>query len=175
MRRWRLYPSRLVLWGLAAIIILADRLSKAWVLAHLTEYVPADVFPWLAPIASFTRLPNTGVAFGMFPQFGDIFKILSAGVIVAIIFFSRSLDPHDWFTHVALGFMVGGATGNLIDRLIYGYVVDFIDLNFWPFRSFAVFNLADASIVIGVGLLLVVVWVQERRAAHVNRAENPDS
>ncbi|MBN1922665.1 MAG: signal peptidase II [Anaerolineae bacterium] len=171
----RLHPSRLALWVLAGAIILADRLSKVWVVANLSEYVPTDVWPWLAPVASFTRLPNTGVAFGMFPQLGDIFKILSAVVIVAIIFFHRTVEPEDWLTHIALGFMVGGATGNLIDRLVYGHVVDFIDLNFWPFGNFAVFNIADSSIVIGVSLLLIVVWIQERQAVRVERTESLNS
>ncbi len=175
MRFLRLHPSRLALWVLAAVIILADRLSKVWIVAHLAEYVPTDVFPWLAPIASFTRIPNTGVAFGMFPEWGEVFKILSAVVIVAIALFHRSVEPEDWPTHIALGLMVGGATGNLIDRLVYGHVVDFIDVNFWPFRTFAIFNIADASIVIGVAALLVIVWIQERQASRVQRAENPNS
>lgn len=175
MRLMRLHPSRLALWVLAAVIIIADRLSKAWIVANLSEYVSTDVWAWLAPVASFTRLPNTGVAFGMFPQLGNVFKILSAVVIVAIIFFHRTVEPEDWLTHIALGFMVGGATGNLIDRLTYGHVVDFIDLNFWPFGSFAIFNIADASIVIGVFLLLIVVWVQERQAARVERTESSHS
>jgi len=175
MRLMRLHPSRLALWVLAVAIILADRLSKAWIVANLSEYATTAVLPWLSPIALFTRLPNTGVAFGMFPQLGGVFKILSAAVIVAIIFFHRSVEPKDWLTHIALGFMVGGATGNLIDRLTYGHVVDFIDLNFWPFHNFAIFNIADASIVIGVFLLLIVVWIQERQAARVERSQNPNS
>lgn len=175
MRLWGLHPSRVALWVLACLIVVADRFSKIWVVANLVEYVPTEVIPWLAPIASFTRLPNTGVAFGMFPQWGAVFKVLSAVVIVAIVFFHRSVEPTDWLTHIALGFMVGGATGNLIDRFLYGHVVDFVDLNFWPFRNFAVFNIADASIVIGVALLLIVVWVQERQVARVKRAESAQS
>lgn len=172
--KW-LRSSRVLLWALAASIIVADQLSKAWVVAHLPEYTPTDVFPWLAPILSFTRLSNTGVAFGLFPQFGGVFTILSAAVIAAIIAFHRTVDAEDWHTHGALGLMIGGASGNLIDRLLHGHVIDFIDLNFWPFRSWAVFNIADASIVVGVGLLLLVVWIQERQAARVERAENLSS
>lgn len=175
MKLWHLHPSRMALWLLACSIIVADRFSKVWVVTHLVEYVPTDVIPWLAPIATFTRLPNTGVAFGMFPQLGAVFKVLSAVVIVAIVFFHRSVEPGDWLTHVALGFMVGGATGNLIDRFVYGHVVDFIDLNFWPFRSFAIFNIADASITVGVALLLIAVWLQERQVARVRQAESPQS
>lgn len=165
-------PSRVLLWALAALIVAADQLSKTWIVTHLLEYKPTDVIPWLAPVLSFTRLSNTGVAFGLFPQLGGLFTVLSAVVIVAIVIFHRSVEPGDWLTHGALGLMVGGAAGNLVDRLVHGHVIDFIDLNFWPFRSFAVFNLADACIVTGVSMLLVGVWIQERQAARVERAQN---
>lgn len=170
MRDWR--SSRVLLWTLAALVLIADQLSKAWVVAHLPEHVPTDVFPWLAPILSFTRLSNTGVAFGLLPQFGGVFTILSAVVIVAIVFFQRTVSREDWLTHGALGLMIGGATGNLVDRLLHGHVIDFIDLNFWPLRSWAVFNIADASIVMGVTLLMLSVWLQERREARVEQVEN---
>ncbi|MBN1262065.1 MAG: signal peptidase II [Anaerolineae bacterium] len=155
----------LLLWGVAAVVVLADQLSKLWVVNNLPEYVSVDIIPWLSPIFSFTRLSNTGVAFGLFPQFGGFFTVLSLVVVVAIVLFYRSLSSGDWLTHLALGLQIGGALGNLVDRLARGFVViDFIDLNFWPLRDWPVFNLADSSIVVGVGLLLLATWLEERRA-----------
>jgi signal peptidase II len=157
--------SRLLLWGSAALVVLLDQLSKVWVLRHLPFGVPTDPLPWLRPILSFTYITNTGVAFGLFPQAGDFFKLLSAVVIVGIILFQRSIPPQDWVTHMALGLQVGGALGNLIDRFVRGSVVDFLDVNFWPFKRWAVFNLADSAIVVGVFVLLLYTMWQERQMA----------
>ena len=143
------------------MVLAADQLSKLWVVQNLPEQVPVDIFPWLHPVFSLTYLNNTGVAFGLFPQFGDFFTILAAVVVVAIIFFYRTLDGNDWLTQLALGLQVGGALGNLVDRLCRGSVVDFIDVNFWPLQKWPVFNLADSAIVVGVALLLLHTWQQE--------------
>jgi len=154
-----------LLWGGAAFVLGVDQLSKSWVVENLPEHVPVDVFPWLRSVLSFTRLTNTGVAFGLFPQFGSFFTVLAAVVIVAILFFYRTLEVEDWLTHLALGLQIGGALGNLVDRLFRGSVVDFLDVNFWPFENFPVFNLADSAIVVGVALLLISTWLQDRREA----------
>ncbi len=160
--------SRLLLWGSAVVVVLADQVSKVWVTQALPFGIPTDLFPWLRPILSFTYITNTGVAFGLFPQAGDFFKFLSAAVIVGIFLFQRSLPPQDWVTHLALGLQVGGALGNLVDRFVRGSVVDFLDVNFWPFKRWAVFNLADSAIVVGVFILLLNAMWQERQAALVS-------
>jgi signal peptidase II len=154
-----------LLGGVAALVVAADQLSKAWVVQNLPEHVPVDVFPWLHSVLSFTRLTNTGVAFGLFPQFGDFFTVLAAVVIVAILFFYRTLEIEDWLMHLALGLQIGGALGNLVDRIFRGSVVDFLDVNFWPLHEWPVFNLADSAIVVGVALLLLSTWRQERKEA----------
>ena len=84
------------------MVLAADQLSKFWVVQNLPEQVPVDVFPWLHSVLSFTYLNNTGVAFGLFPQFGDFFTILAAVVVAAIIFCYRTLDSDAWLTHLAL-------------------------------------------------------------------------
>ncbi len=122
-----------------------------------------DIAPWLAPIFRFTHVTNTGAAFGLFPGGGDFFTALAAIVIVAIITYYWHLPDGQWLVRVALGLQLGGAIGNLVDRLRQGFVVDFIDLNFWPLHNWPVFNLADSSIVAGVVLLaLLMIW-EERR------------
>jgi len=147
--------SRLLLWGGAAFVVLLDQLSKLWVVQNLPAYTPVDWIPQLAPLFSFTFVKNTGVAFGLFPQLGGIFTVLSALVIVGILVFHHAIAGTDMWVHGALGLVTGGALGNLIDRLTHGYVVDFIDVNFWPLRQWPVFNLADSAIVVGVTILLL--------------------
>ncbi len=129
-----------------------------------------DIAPWLAPIFRITHVTNTGAAFGLFPKWGDFFILIAAIVIVAIILYYHHLPRGQWLMRVALGLQLGGATGNLIDRLRRGFVVDFIDLNFWPLHNWPVFNLADASIVTGVTLLALMMLWEERRERDRRRA-----
>jgi signal peptidase II len=147
--------SRLLLVGGAVTVLVADQLSKLWVVANLPEYTPVNVFPWLSSILSFTYVKNTGVAFGLFPQLGDFFTILSVLVIGGIVVFQRSLPVTDRWVHLSLGLLTGGALGNLLDRLLRGYVVDYLDVNFWPLHAWPVFNVADSAILVGVTVLLV--------------------
>ncbi|MCD4738805.1 MAG: signal peptidase II [Anaerolineae bacterium] len=150
-----------LIWCGAVFVLIADQLSKHWILQNLTEYKTVDFIPWLTPVLSLTRLSNTGVAFGLFPQFGGLFTILSSIIILIIIWFYRTLEVQSWPIQLAFGMQIGGALGNLIDRLLRGSVVDFIDLNFWPVQKFAIFNLADSAIVVGVGILLLCIWLEE--------------
>ncbi len=161
--------NTLVILAIAALVIAADQITKHLVVTRLAEgesWIPA---PWLAPIAQVTHVTNTGVAFGLFPKLGGLFTLVAVIVVVVILLYQRSLPQHApaatlWLMRVALGLMLGGATGNnLIDRLRQGFVVDFIDLNFWPLREWPVFNVADSSIVVGVILLTVTMLVDERR------------
>jgi signal peptidase II len=147
--------NRLLLIGTAITVLLIDQLTKSWVVHNLPPYTPVNLFPWLKPLLSFTYVKNTGVAFGLFPQLGYVFMVLSALVIIGIFVFQRSVPPNAIWIHVALGLVTGGAVGNnLVDRIARGYVVDFFDANFWPFETWPVFNVADSAIVMGVVILL---------------------
>jgi signal peptidase II len=155
---------------MAALVVLVDQLSKYFVLAWLGEGQSWEIAPWLAPVFRFTHVTNTGVAFGLFRGWGDFFVIVAAIVIVLIIFYYRHLPDGQLLMRVALGLQLGGAVGNLVDRLRQGFVVDFIDLNFWPLHEWPVFNLADSAIVAGVVLLaLLMIW-EERREREKRRA-----
>lgn len=164
------FSLRWLMWALAALVLLADQASKAWVVANLLPNVPTDVFPWLRPIASFTYVTNRGVAFGLLPQLGDVFTIFGILVIGAIVIFQHTLKDEGWPTYVALGLQIGGAMGNVLDRLFRGQVVDFIDLNFWPMQDWPISNVADVCIVAGVIVLLVGNVVAEQRAARHSAA-----
>lgn len=147
--------NRLLLLGGAVTILVADQLSKSWVVQNLPLYVSTDLFPWLKPVMSLTHVTNTGVAFGLFPQLGNFFTILSMSVIVLIILFQNSLAEAYFWVHLALGMVAGGALGNVTDRIFRGAVVDFFDVNFWPFHEWPVFNVADSAVVVGVIILLL--------------------
>jgi signal peptidase II len=148
----------------AVLVLLADQISKHFVVAGLPEGQSVEVASWLAPVLHFTHVTNTGAAFGLFRGGGDFFIVISAIVIVAIIVFYRQLPDSQWLMRVALGLQLGGATGNFLDRLRHdGSVVDFIDLHFWPLREWPVFNVADSSLVVGVILLALLLVDEERR------------
>jgi signal peptidase II len=98
-------------------------------------------------------------------------------VIVALVWYYVQLSDGQWPVQVALGLQLGGAIGNLIDRLHFaGSVVDFIDLNFWPLARWPVFNIADSSIVVGVTLLTLLMiseeWLAERGKAQLAPASD---
>ncbi len=154
----------LVLLTTAALVLLVDQVSKYFVTAWLEEGQSWDITPWLAPFFRITYVTNTGAAFGLFPQWGSFLIVVAAVVIVAIIVYYRHLSDGQWLIRVALGLQLGGAIGNnLVDRLRQGFVVDFIDLNFWPLHNWPIFNLADTAVVAGVTVLALVMLWEERR------------
>ncbi len=152
-----------VLPAVAALVLLLDRVSKHMVATRLAVGQSWDVAPWLTPILRITHVTNTGAAFGLFPNWGGFFVIIGVVVITAILFYQQHVSTGQWLVRAALGLQLGGACGNLFDRLTQGAVVDFIDLNFWPLRQWPVSNIADVSIVTGTCLLVFLMWWAERR------------
>lgn len=159
----RIKPELLILPATAALVLLADQVTKHLVATRLDVGQPWDMASWLAPVFSITHVTNTGVAFGLLQGLGNVFVIAHVVAAVAIIVYSRRLPPGQWPLRIALGLALGGALGNLVDRVRQGYVVDFIDVNFWPFTEFPVFNVADSSIVVGVALLIGLLMWEERQ------------
>ncbi len=150
-------------YGAVLAVVVLDQITKALVAANLPLMEPVDLISWMAPVFSFTFVHNTGIAFGLFPGRGYLFLAFSIVVALGAVIFRTKVVGPEWWNHLALGLVVGGALGNIIDRLLRGYVVDFLDVNFWPFRTWPVFNLADASVVVGVGLLLLDSMLLEPR------------
>jgi signal peptidase II len=105
-----------------------------------------------------THVSNTGVSFGMAQGRSEVLSLLSVAIIVALLWYRRQVPPGARWLNVALGLLVGGALGNLLDRLRIGHVTDFLDFQFWP-----VFNVADSSIFVGVCLLTWHLWRDGRR------------
>jgi signal peptidase II len=149
--------------------LFADQVSKGLVVAQLEEGQSWGIAPWLAPIVRVTHVTNTGAAFGLFPKLGGAYVVVAAVVIVIILLYSRNLPADRSLVRVSLGLQLGGAAGNLLDRLCRGFVVDFLDVNFWPLKHWPVFNVADASVVVGVALLALMMILEDRRERVVER------
>lgn len=147
-----------VLIGVAALIVALDQLTKYLVRTLIPFGGSWSPWPWLAPFARIVHWQNTGAAFGMFQGFGLVFTILAFIVAIAILYYFPRLPRAEWALRVAMVMMLGGAVGNLIDRLTLGTVTDFVSVG-----TFAVFNVADASISVGTAVLIVAVWVSERK------------
>jgi len=99
---------------------------------------------------------NTGAAFGMLQGYNLVFSVLAILVSLAIVYFIPKVPATDWPLRLAMALQFGGAVGNLIDRVLLGQVTDFISV-----YTFAVFNVADASISIGVAVLLFGLWFKD--------------
>ena len=143
---------------IAGTLILLDQWTKGLVRANLAMgeiWVP---WTWLAPCARVVHWYNTGVAFGMFQDHGMLFTILNSLIAGFILIFYPRLSENDWFLKVALSMQFGGAVGNLIDRFSIGHVTDFISVG-----NFAVFNIADASVSVGVAVMIIGLWIQEKK------------
>jgi signal peptidase II len=113
--------------------------------------------PALQDWFAFTLSANTGAAFSMLPQLGDIFLIVALVMIVVIPFFYRKLQPGHWLMRIALGLLLGGVCGNALDRLRFGYVIDFFHIRI-PGLISNVSNFADHAIVLGILTLFVIQW-----------------
>ncbi|MCZ2126337.1 MAG: signal peptidase II [Anaerolineales bacterium] len=150
-----------LLWllGVAAFSVALDQWTKQWVrtnVAYGEQWLP-DGLNWLAPYARIVHWYNSGAAFGMFQNGNLVFTILAFVVVGVILYYFPSVDESDWLLKSAMGLQLGGAIGNLIDRLLMQKVTDFISIG-----NFPVFNIADASISVGVALLLFDIWIKER-------------
>jgi signal peptidase II len=139
----------LVLPAIALVVLIADQTSKAWVLENIPLNTTLDFFPPLGSLFLLTHITNAGAAFGLFPQLSIVFTFVALAVSFAIVWYHRSIPAGQWLVRISLGFQLGGAIGNLIDRLRFGYVIDMLYLRFVP-----VFNIADTAIVSGVALLM---------------------
>ncbi len=157
-----------MLFGISGAVVALDQWSKWFVRSNLAFGESWEPFTLLAPYARFVHWNNTGAAFGMFPQGSLVFTIIAILVTLAIIYYYPQIPRSELALRIALGLQMGGALGNLISRLTIGAVTEFISVGRFP-----VFNVADSSISIGVAVLLVGMW-REERATRRAGAENVD-
>lgn len=121
---------------------------------------------WLEPYLRIVNWHNTGAAFGIFQGMNSVFMVLAFVIIGLILVYFPMIPAEDMFFRLALSLQMAGAAGNLIDRLYRGYVTDFISVGRFP-----VFNVADSCITMGVVVLLIGMWIEERRTQHESRTE----
>lgn len=142
----------------ALIIVIIDQITKWLVVKNIPYGGIWSPWDWLTPIARIVHWSNTGVAFGLLQGMNPVFIGLAVIVSGMIIYYYQKLEPQDWLLKLALTLELGGAIGNMVDRIRYGHVIDFISVG-----NFPVWNVADACITVGVFILLIGVWVQEKR------------
>ena len=150
------------MFSVAGLIVALDQWTKALVRTSLpvgATWLPLSL-AWLSPYARIVNWHNTGAAFGMFQNGSMVFTVLAFIVIGAIVYYFPHVEQQDWTLRLAMSMQLGGALGNLIDRLLRdGSVTDFVSVGTFP-----VFNVADASISVGTVVLLLGVYFQERAA-----------
>jgi signal peptidase II len=145
---------------IAIAIVGLDQWTKAFVRATIPlgeRWLPAG-WEWLQPYARIVHWYNTGAAFGMFKDGSMVFTVLAFIVIGLILFYYPQVERSDWSLRIAMSMQLGGAAGNLIDRLTIGHVTDWVSIG-----NFAVFNIADASISVGAAVLFIGVWMMEQK------------
>ncbi|MCU0511678.1 MAG: signal peptidase II [Anaerolineae bacterium] len=152
-----------------SFILVLDQLSKEWVLQNLDLY---ESIPVLPPYFQITRSYNTGAAFGIGGGASPLFLVLALIISAGLVYYVTQLPPALRRQAAAFGLIVGGALGNVIDRLQHGVVVDFFHLSL-PGVIANVSNFADHAIVIGVLALLVDNFRQERAAAATTATATP--
>jgi len=153
----RYFDAYALLIPVAGIIVALDQWTKRIVennLAFNESWMP---YAGLKPYMRVVHWKNTGAAFGIGQDLNWFFILLSVIIILAIFYYYPQIPKTEPYFRVALSMQLGGAIGNLIDRITQGYVTDFISVGRFP-----VFNIADSSITLGVVVLLVGMWLEER-------------
>ncbi len=157
------------LWSIAIVILVLDQATKlaidGWLPlntyhAYSGPQEPVEVIPGFFYIV---HIVNKGAAWGIFAGYTQILALLGLVAIGAIFFFREALGLKRPFMQVAFGLLIGGIIGNMIDRLAYGHVVDFLDFHFGSYR-YPAFNIADCGITIGVGLYLIATLLEGKQA-----------
>ena len=152
--------------GLGVAILIIDQLTKWRIEATIPLYTSMAPIPDLYPYFQFTHVPNTGTLFGLFPDAKWIFTALAVIVSVGLAVFNYSLPTQSIKLRLALGFLFGGAIGNLTDRFRIGHVTDFLNVNLRPLLEplidipildWAIFNVADMAISTGIAIMLYII------------------
>ena len=142
---------------IVALVVGADQLTKQLVVHFLDKKVPFDVIPG---VFRFSYVENRGAAFGMLDEHRWVFMVVSTVAIVAMLIYMWKLAPKNMFMRVGLSLVIGGGIGNMIDRVAYGYVVDFLDFCAFPTLWKWVFNVADACVCIGAGMVMLYLVLE---------------
>ena len=148
-------PRRLEIW-LPILIIAADQLTKAAVRATVPLHESVTIIPGLV---DFTHVRNTGAAFGIlnyseFPFKTVLIAVIATAALIGVGMYAASLAHHQIVARIGLALIIGGAAGNLLDRVVAGSVIDFVDV-YWRTYHFWAFNVADSAISVGVAIMVL--------------------
>ncbi len=149
----------------AALVFGLDRVTKDLVSTKLVLGESREV---LGDAVRISYVRNTGAAFGLLPERTTLLSVLSVLAVAAIIYYYRFILARSPLVAATLGMQLGGALGNLVDRLGQGYVVDFVDVGVGGLRFWA-FNVADASIVLGIFAVTLALWREEQQQGSARR------
>ena len=139
-----------LIFSTALIIVFLDQLAKFLIRKNLQLN---ESLPVIKNIFHLTYLKNTGSAFSLFQGYNPVFIFFSVIVMIAIFCFIKKVKENEKIMQFAVGLLLGGTSGNLIDRVIYGRVTDFIDFRIWP-----VFNVADSAVTVSVIIFIILLW-----------------
>ena len=156
-----LLRNALLLAATAITLYVADQVTKALVAANLEYGQRIDV---IGDVVQLWHLRNTGAAFSLLPGFTWLFIPMHLVAVALVVYFHRQFRSRGPWIHVVLGAILAGGLGNLTDRVRLGYVVDFVSVGIGDLR-WPAFNVADPSLVVGIGLLVAyLTFVDGRRA-----------
>ncbi len=151
----------LIAFVLGVLVFLADQISKWAVEAYVDLGQSVSVVPGFI---SLTHIKNSGGAFGVLDG-SQIILLVGSVLAVAVVLWMLLASPPSRFTALGCGLVLGGAAGNLLDRLTAGEVTDYADLQFWPLEEWPIFNVADTGIVTGVIMLLLAAFLGSDKTA----------
>lgn len=149
-------------------VIGLDQLTKWLTVVNLEEW---ESFPLWSNVFHFTYVKNTGMAFGMMKDHRWVFIVFSTVAIVGLLVYLFRFRPESRWMQVSMALIIGGGIGNMIDRLILGYVIDFLD---FTLINFAVFNVADSFVCIGAGMMILYLvkdLIKEIKLERAKKAE----
>lgn len=150
---------------ISILVLIIDIISKQLVLNLMIEYQSINIIPGFFNL---TLAKNTGIAFSFLEGKLPLIIIMTMIIIFIILKYLKQTNPNK-YESICYGLIIGGAIGNLLDRIIYHYVIDFLDFKIFSY-SFPIFNLADTAIVIGVILLIILSVVEESRKNNENNS-----
>ena len=161
-----------------ALSIALDQISKQLVVHFLDRGNPLEIIPG---VFRFSYVENRGAAFGMLDDQRWVFMIVSTVAIAGLIVYLFKFAPKNMLLRVGLSLVIGGGIGNMIDRIAYGYVVDFLDFCAFPSIWKWVFNIADACVCVGAGIVMlyfiidIVKDAKKQKAAEIRESENTEN
>lgn len=135
---------------ISLLVIIIDQLSKYWTVKNMIEGSSIPVIPGVFYL---TFIYNRGAAFGLLENEQWIFMLVAAALISGLFYFRKDIAQADSYTRLGTALLLGGAVGNLIDRIRINMVIDYFDFIIWP-----IFNIADVAICVGVGMIIWGTW-----------------